>query len=241
MIEIEGLKKSFGAVKAVDGIAFTAADGAITTLLGGNGSGKTTTLRAICGLIRPDRGRIAIDRIDVGADRLGALARLGALHDEFGLYPRLTPREHLHYSGALQGMSGKALDLAVARAIELFEIGGLADRRTKGFSHGERMKVALARACVHGPQNLLLDEPTRGLDIFAIRMLRGILKRLRDEGTCILMSSHVMAEVTELSDQVVLISAGRLVAAGSVPDIKTQAGAPDLESSFVTLVAEKTP
>jgi sodium transport system ATP-binding protein len=241
MIEIQDLKKSFGAVKAVDGMAFTAPDGAITTLLGGNGSGKTTTLRAICGLIRPDQGRIAIDGLDVATDRLAALGQLGALHDEFGLYPRLTPREHLRYSGALQGLAGKALDLAVAASLELFELGDLADRRTKGFSHGERMKVALARAHVHEPKNLLLDEPTRGLDIFAIRMLRSILKRLRDEGTCILMSSHAMAEVTELSDQVVLISSGRRIAAGPVPQIIASTGASDLESSFVTLVAEHVP
>src|SRR5690349_9093541 len=175
MIELTNLRKRFGKVEAVADLTFGAADGAITTLLGANGSGKTTTLRAIAGLVRPDAGTVRVDAIDVGADRAAALARTGVLHDEFGLYPRLTTREHLRFSAELNGLRGASRERAVDRTIDQLEIGDLADRRAKGFSHGQRMKVALARALVHSPRNLLLDEPTRGLDIFSVRLLRRVL------------------------------------------------------------------
>jgi sodium transport system ATP-binding protein len=233
MIETQDLEKRFGKVQAVAGLTFSAEDGAITTILGGNGSGKTTTIRMIAGLIRPDRGAVRIDGVDVAADRAGALAKLGVLHDDLGLYPRLTPREHLVFSARLHGMSSRAANDAAAHAIDLLGLGDIASRQTKGFSHGQRMKVALARALVHRPKNLILDEPTRGLDVFAVRMLRELLKRLRADGVCIVMSNHALAEVMELSDQVVMIADGAVKASGPPAELMGRANARSLEDAFV--------
>jgi len=235
MIETRQLSKRFGKITAVAEVSLTARDGAITTLLGGNGSGKTTTLRMICGLNRPDSGTVHVDGLDLGSERLAVLARLGVLHDELGLYPRLTVREHLAFSAQLQGVRGAALTAAVTRTLQLLELEALAERRTLGFSHGQRMKVALGRALVHSPSNLILDEPTRGLDIFSVRRLRAILQRLRSQGVCILMSSHAMAEVTELSDQVIVIHAGRVLAAGAPAQLQASTASADLETAFVSL------
>jgi sodium transport system ATP-binding protein len=239
MIEAQGLEKRFGKVQAVADISFTAPDGAITTLLGGNGSGKTTTIRMIVGLVRPDRGTAKIDGVDVAADRTGALSRLGVLHDDLGLYPRLTTREHLVFSARLHGMASRSAEAAADRAIDLLGIPDLARRPTHGFSHGQRMKVALARALVHQPRNLILDEPTRGLDIFGVRMLRDLLKRLRSEGVCIVMSNHVLAEVMELSDHVVMIADGRLKASGSPSDLIGRTSTRSLEEAFVLLAGDR--
>jgi sodium transport system ATP-binding protein len=236
MIKADKLEKSFGAVRAVDGLSFTAANGAITTLLGGNGSGKTTTLRMIAGLIQPGGGRVEIDGADVRRQRMAALSRVGMLHDDFGLYPRLTIAEHIRFAAELHGLFGRKLSTSVARAIEELGLGDIRSRFAAGLSHGQRMKVALARTIVHRPRNLVLDEPTRGLDIFSMRVLRELLKRLRAEGVCILMSSHAMAEVTELSDRVIVIDQGRVKADGTPAAIVAQTGGNDLEAAFVSLV-----
>jgi sodium transport system ATP-binding protein len=236
MIETQNLRKSFGKTPAVEQLGFAAPDGAITTLLGGNGSGKTTTLRMICGLIRPDAGTARVDGLNIATQRRAALARCGVLHDELGLYPRLTPREHLAFSAELYGLKGRARDAALERAIDLLEIGGFADRPTKGFSHGQRIKVALARALVHAPRNVILDEPTRGLDVFALRMLRRVLQQLRAGGACVLMSSHALAEITELSDNVVVVDGGCVRAVGSPAELMAKTGTADLESAFVALL-----
>jgi sodium transport system ATP-binding protein len=238
MITVENLRKHFGRVADVSNVTFEARDGAITTLLGGNGSGKTTTLRTIVGLLRPDAGSVRIDGLAVAADRIASLARTGVLHDEFGLHPRLTAREHLRFSAELHGLRGLQRDAAAKRTIELLELDGLADRPAKGFSHGERMKVALARALVHSPKNVVLDEPTRGLDVFAVRLLRRVLQRLRAGGACVLMSSHAMGEVAALSDRVVVIGAGRVRAAGSPAELVATTETHDLEEAFVKLVAD---
>ncbi len=237
MIEVESYFKSYGAVHAAQGVSLKAGDAAITTLLGGNGSGKTTTLRAIAGLIRPDSGRTAIDGLDVRRDRIAALKRLGFFADRFGLYPRLTVREHLELSAAVHGLKGPALTSAVQRTITLLDMGSIADRRTAGMSQGQQVKAALGRAIVHKPANLILDEPTRGLDIFAVRLLRELLKRLRAEGLCILMSSHIMAEVAELSDAITLIAHGRTVTTGTPAEICARAGVTSLEDAIVALSA----
>jgi sodium transport system ATP-binding protein len=241
MIAVQNLRKHFGRVAAVSDVTFEARDGAITTLLGGNGSGKTTTLRTIVGLLRPDAGSVRIDGLAVAAARIAALARTGVLHDEFGLHPRLTPREHLRFAAELHGLRGAARDAATERTLDLLELGGLADRPTKGFSHGERMKVALARALVHSPRNVVLDEPTRGLDIFAVRLLRRVLQRLRADGDCVLMSSHAMSEVAALSDRVVVIDSGSVRAAGSPTELLATTDTSDLEEAFVKLVSAMPP
>ena len=228
----------FGKVVAVDGLSFTARDGAITTVLGGNGAGKTTAFRMIAGLIRPDAGTVLIDRAEVGRERVKAVSQLGMLHDEFGLYPRLTAREHVAFAGALHGLGGRQLRDAVERTIDLLDLRTLAGRRTVGFSNGERMKVALARTLVHRPKNLILDEPTRGLDVYATRTLRDVLRRLRAEDICVVLSSHAMAEVAELSDRVVIISQGRVHAEGAPGEITESVHAADLEAAFVALTTE---
>jgi sodium transport system ATP-binding protein len=235
MIEIAELAKSFGAVKAVDGASFTAPDGAITTLLGANGSGKTTTLSMVLGLLKPDNGTAQVDGIDVREAARQVRRQIGWFPDAFGLYPRLTAREHVRYFGELHGMKGQALEEAISRTLAELDMTDIADRRTEGFSTGQRMKVALARALVHSPPNLILDEPTRGLDIMSVRLLRATLRRLREQGRCILMSSHVMAEVEDLSDKVVVLSAGQVVAEGTAQQIVERTGAPNLEEAFVKL------
>jgi sodium transport system ATP-binding protein len=245
MIRVDALSKQFvqgrgrraRRIQAVDGVSWTAADGRITGLLGPNGAGKTTTLRMVAALIAPDRGRIDVDGVDAVHAPRAALARMGVLSDARGLYPRLTARENIVYYGRLHG-----LDLAAARQraqllAETLDMVALLDRRTEGFSQGERMKTALARALVHDPPNIILDEPTNGLDVLATRSLRAALRRLRDEeGKCIVFSSHIMQEVERLCDHVVLVSHGRTVSQGSVAELNAQAGGTDFEDSFVRLV-----
>jgi sodium transport system ATP-binding protein len=241
MIVVDNLHKQFGSVKAVDGISFTAADGAVTGLLGPNGAGKTTTLRMLYALMRPDRGTILVDGVDAVAEPQKAQNHLGVLPDLSGLYPRLTSREHIEYFGQLQGLSGRALKDRTAYLLETLDMAGIADRRTQGFSHGERTKVALARAIVHDPRNVLLDEPTNGLDVMSTRAVRDIIRRLRSDGRCVLFSSHVMQEVSALCDTILVIARGRVVASGTPDELRAQTGHQNLEDAFVTLVGLDPP
>ena len=236
MIRIEDLHKRFGSVIAVDGVSFVADDGKVTGLLGPNGAGKTTTLRMLYALMRPDRGTIHVDEIDAVAEPQKAQARLGVLPDVSGLYPRLTPREHIEYYGHLHGLSGDVLESRIAQLIDTLDMKSIADRRAQGFSHGERTKVALARAVVHDPRNILLDEPTNGLDVMSTRAVRDIIRRFRSEGRCVLFSSHVMQEVSALCDRIIVIARGRIVASGSPDQLREQTGHQSLEDAFVALV-----
>jgi len=238
MIRVEGLARSFGAVRAVDGVSFEAADGRITGLLGPNGAGKSTTLRILYTVLRPDAGTAAIDGVDVVADPLGARRRIGVLPHGAGIYPQLTARENIAYFARLHGLAGAALDARVSALIDQLEIAGYADRRAKGFSQGERIKVALARALVHAPKNLLLDEPTNGLDVMATRALRALVLALRAAGHCILFSSHVMQEVAALCDEIVIVDKGRVVAAGTPEALRARFGAATLEDAFVAAVGD---
>ncbi len=244
MIEVRDLKKRFvqgrgkkaRTVQAVDGVGWSAADGRITGVLGPNGAGKTTTLRMVAALIEPDAGSIAVDGIDVARQPRAALARLGVLSDARGLYPRLTARENIAYYGRLHGLSADAAAARAETLAQMLEMTPLLDRRTEGFSQGERMKTALARALVHDPANIILDEPTNGLDVLATRALREALRRLRDEhGKCIVFSTHIMQEVAYLCDRVVLVSHGRTVAEGTVAELNARAGQDDFEETFVHL------
>jgi sodium transport system ATP-binding protein len=244
MIEVSRLAKQFRqgrgrsarVVTAVDGVSWTAADGCITGLLGPNGAGKTTTLRMVAALIEPDAGSIQVDGINVAQAPMKALARMGVLSDARGLYPRLTARENVVYFGRLHGMSDAAASARADVLAHMLDMTPLLDRRTEGFSQGERMKTALARALVHDPANIILDEPTNGLDVLATRALREALRRLRDdEGKCIVFSTHIMQEVERLCDQVVVISHGRTVAEGTVPALLARAGERDFEEAFVRL------
>jgi sodium transport system ATP-binding protein len=236
MIHVENLQKRFGSVTAVDGVSFNADDGMVTGLLGPNGAGKTTTLRMLYALMRPDTGSIAVDDIDAVAEPQRAQARLGVLPDVSGLYPRLTPREHIEYYGQLHGLSGDVLRSRIAHLIDRLDMAAIADRRTQGFSHGERTKVALARAMVHDPRNILLDEPTNGLDVMSTRAVRDIIRGFRAEGRCVLFSSHVMQEVSALCDRIIVIARGRIAASGSPDELRRQTGHQNLEDAFVALV-----
>ena len=225
-------------VQAVKDVSFDAPDGHITGLLGPNGAGKTTTLRMLAGLITPDAGSMTVDGIDVASRPREALARMGVLSDSRGLYPRLSARENIVYFGRLQGMSADAANARAESLAQMLEMSALLDRRTEGFSQGERMKTALARALVHDPANIILDEPTNGLDVLATRALRESLRWLRTSAggsKCIVFSTHIMQEVERLCDSVVVVAHGRTVATGTVPDLLAQTGESDFEEAFVKL------
>jgi sodium transport system ATP-binding protein len=244
MIVIEQLAKRFvqgrgrkaRVVQAVDGVSLVADNGRITGLLGPNGAGKTTTLRMAAALIAPDAGRVLVDGIDVATRPQEALARMGVLSDARGLYPRLTARENIVYYGRLHGMTEAAASARADTLADMFDMRPLLERRTEGFSQGERMKTALARAVIHDPPNLILDEPTNGLDVLATRALREALRRLRDDaGKCIVFSTHIMQEVERLCDRVVVVAHGRTVADGTVASLNAQCGEADFEETFVKL------
>jgi sodium transport system ATP-binding protein len=236
MIQATNLRKSFGAVQAVDGVSFSAPDGVVTGLLGPNGAGKTTSLRMVYGLMQPDSGTVSIDGQDVTSDPVSAQRRLGVLSDMSGLYPRLTSREHIRYFGELHGVPAAALEKQMNQLIEILDLKSIADRRVGGFSHGERTKVALARALVHNPQNIILDEPTNGLDVMSTRAVREVIRHLKAENRSIVFSSHVMQEVSALCDRIVVIAHGRVVAEGTADDLISLSGKQTLEDAFVSLV-----
>ena len=236
MIRAQGLSKAFGKIQAVDNLSFDAVDGKITALLGPNGAGKSTTLRMLYTVLKPDAGQALIDGDDIQADLLAARRKLGVLPHSAGLYPHLTALENIRYYGRLSGLENAELEQRVSELSAVLDLGPIADRHAKGFSQGERTRVALARALVHRPKNLLLDEPTNGLDVMATRSLRKLLLQLKDQGHCILLSSHIMQEVAALADQIVIIAHGRVVADGTPEQILTRTGADDLESAFVDLI-----
>ena len=239
MIEAIGLHKAFGSVTAVEDVTFVAQDGRVTGLLGPNGAGKTTTLRLLCTILRPDRGQARIDGIDAAIDPRAVRASIGALPESRGLYPRLTARENVRYFGRLHGLRGEALESAIDRLGLLLEMQTFMDRRAEGFSSGERVKVALARALVHAPRNVILDEPTTGLDVTGTRGVRDLIRRLREEGHCLLFSSHIMQEVSALCDDIVVVAQGRVAAAGSPDDLRRATGQAELEEAFVAIIGSE--
>ncbi|GAB3455181.1 ATP-binding cassette domain-containing protein [Massilia terrae] len=236
MIEAKEVRKHFGAVQALGGVSFTARDGHITALLGPNGAGKTTLLRTLVGLLKPDHGSIAIDGVDPLKDPMAVRANIGFLTDQFGLYERLSTCEYLSYFGELNGMQGAALRDRIDEVSQLLSMDDILHRRSKGFSQGQRIKVALARTLLHRPRNLLLDEPSRGLDVMSTRALRNALSALRREGCCVIMATHVMQEVTHLCDDVIVIAKGHTVAQGSPQELCRRTGIANLEDAFVSLV-----
>ncbi len=236
MIQIENLHKTFGAIHAVDGVSFTARDGEITGLLGPNGAGKTTTLRMLYTLMRPDAGRVLVDGIDSGADPLAVRKRLGVLPDARGLYKHLTARENIDYFARLQGVPADEGARRREALVEVLEMRDFADRRAEGFSQGQRVKTAIARALIHDPKNVLLDEPTNGLDVMATRRMRQFMRDLRAEGRCVLFSSHIMQEVAQLCDRIVVIAHGRVVADESPDALRLQTGESNLEEAFVKII-----
>ncbi|WP_313176443.1 ATP-binding cassette domain-containing protein [Massilia sp.] len=236
MIEVQDVRKQFGEVQALGGVSFTARDGQITALLGPNGAGKTTLLRTLIGLLKRDHGAISIDGVDPERDPLAVRRNIGFLTDQFGLYERLSTREYLRYFGELNGMGGPALNTRIDEVSELLAMDDILERRAKGFSQGQRIKVALARTLLHRPRHLLLDEPSRGLDVMATRALRHALTALRKDGCCVIMATHVMQEVTHLCDDVIVIAKGHTVAQGSPEELCRRTGIASLEDAFVSLV-----
>ncbi|HTB28605.1 MAG TPA: ATP-binding cassette domain-containing protein [Steroidobacteraceae bacterium] len=238
MIEASNLSKRFGAVEAVRDVSFTARDGEITGILGANGAGKSTTLRMVYGVLTPDSGRASIDGIDIRGETSRARARVGVLPHAAGLYGNLSARENIHYFGSLQGVGSEALAKRTGELARILGLEDFLDRRAKGFSQGQRIKVALARALVHDPGNIVLDEPTNGLDVMAIRNLRDMLLALKQEGRCVLFSSHVMQEVGALCDRVVIIGHGRVLADATVQSIRDQSSTGSLEEAFLQVLGD---
>ena len=240
MIVVENLHKSFGdkknPVHAVAGVSFTAPDGQITGLLGPNGAGKTTTMRMLYTLMAPDQGRVLVDGFDAVRQATEVRTRLGVLPDARGLYKRLTARENIEYFARLQGISESVIAERIASLSQRLDLAEILDRRTEGFSNGQRVKTALARTLIHDPSNVILDEPTNGLDVMSTRSLRKVMLGLREEGRCVLFSSHIMQEVAALCDTIVVIAKGRVVASGSAEALRELGGSANLEDAFVKII-----
>ena len=243
MIEVQGLRKSFTArgtvIRAVDGVSFEARDGEITGLLGPNGAGKTTTLRMLYTLMTPDAGRVLVDGLDPLERPDDVRRRLGVLPDARGVYKRLTARENIEYFGRLHGLDDGVIAERTRRLVAALAMEEFIDRRTEGFSQGQRTKTAIARALVHDPRNVLLDEPTNSLDVMTTRSLRQFLRSLKDEGRCVLFSSHIMQEVAALCDRIVVIAHGHVVAHGSPDELRAQTGERNLEDAFVKVIGSE--
>ena len=235
MIEVNELCKHFREIMAVDRASFSARDGAITGLLGHNGAGKTTTLRILYGLLKADSGTAQIDGIDVKSEPLKAQQLIGVMTDAHGLNPRLTAREHIEYFARLRKMDRATIRQRTDKLIETLDMDEIADRRAEGFSQGEKMKVCLSRSLIHDPQNLIMDEPTNGLDVMTTRSVRGILHQLKKDNKCILLSSHIMQEISALCDEIIVIADGRVLLQGSLDALARATGEGDLEEAFMKI------
>jgi sodium transport system ATP-binding protein len=243
MIRAHDLHKRFktktGTVSAVSGVSFEAHDGQITGLLGPNGAGKTTTLRMLYSLMKPDQGRIEVDGVDPAVDPVAVRRALGVLPDARGVYKRLTARENIAYFGRLHGIPAPRVAERIATLSAALDMGEILDRQTEGFSQGQRTKTAIARALVHDPRNVILDEPTNGLDVMTTRAMREFLRGLRDEGRCVIFSSHIMQEVAALCDRIVIIAKGQVVAEGTADQLRAQTGEDNLEDAFVKAIGSE--
>ena len=239
MIQVNSLYKSFGRVQALRGVSFTAPDGCITGLLGPNGAGKTTTLRILYTLLKPDSGSASIDGYDTVSQSLEVQSHIGVLPESHGLYPRLTARENIRYYGQLRGLHGDQLEQKISQLIDLLEMNDFAERRSDGFSSGQRGKVAIARSLVHDPSTVLLDEPTNGLDVISTRAMRTFIKRLSEEGKCVLFSSHIMQEVSALCDNIIILHKGEVVASGTPEELLKATGQSNIEDAFVSAIGSE--
>jgi len=240
MIVVEQLVKRFGSVHALHDVSFTASNGRITGLLGSNGAGKSTTLRIISTALRADHGKAHVDNVDCGREPMTVRRLLGVLPHASGIYPHLTARENIRYYGRLHQLSDETIDRRIEEWSNRLDMREIMDRRTQGFSHGQKLKVALTRSLIHAPGNVILDEPTSGLDVHATRALRDVIRGLKDAGCCILFSSHIMQEVTALCDDIVIIAHGRVVAGGSPEEILARTGAANLEDAFMRATGGET-
>ena len=236
MIKVENLYKSFGKVKAVNGISFTVRDGEITGLLGPNGAGKTTTLRMLYSLLPPDAGQILIDGLDPTTDAMAIKRTLGVVPDSRGLYTRMSARENIAYYGKLHGMPAREIKQRIDELVQTLDMHDFIDRRAEGFSQGQRVKVAIARAMVHKPQTVLLDEPSNGLDVMSTRALRRYILDLKEAGHSVVLSTHIMQEVAALCDRIIIIADGLIAADGTAEELLARSGCETLEDAFVQLI-----
>lgn len=239
MIKVNNLHKSFGKVKAVRGISFEVRDGEITGLLGPNGAGKTTTLRMLYSLLPPDEGEIRIDGLDPTRDAMAIKHTLGVVPDSRGLYTRMSARENISYYGKLHGMSARDISSRIEELVETLDMADFIERRTEGFSQGQRVKVAIARAMVHRPQTVLLDEPSNGLDVMSTRALRRYILGLKQAGNSVILSTHIMQEVVALCDRIIIIANGQIAADGSAQELLEKSGCDSLEDAFVHLIGSE--
>lgn len=239
MIKVTNLYKAFGKVKAVDGISFEARDGEITGLLGPNGAGKTTTLRMLYSLLPPDSGEISIDGLSPDSDALAIKRTLGVVPDGRGLYTRLTARENITFYGELHGMSANDIQSRIDELTRTLDMTDFIDRRTEGFSQGQRVKVAIARAMIHEPQTVMMDEPSNGLDVMSTRALREYILSLKQAGHSVILSTHIMQEVVALCDRIVIIAKGRIAADGTAEELMQRSGKDTLEDAFVALIGSE--
>ena len=239
MIKVSNLHKSFGKVKAVRGISFEVRDGEITGLLGPNGAGKTTTLRMLYSLLPPDEGEIRIDGLDPTRDAMAIKRTLGVVPDSRGLYTRMSARENISYYGTLHGMSARDISSRIEELVETLDMTDFIERRTEGFSQGQRVKVAIARAMVHRPQTVLLDEPSNGLDVMSTRALRRYILSLKEAGHSVILSTHIMQEVAALCDRIIIIANGQIAADGSAQELLDKSGCDSLEDAFVHLIGSE--
>jgi len=239
MIKVSNLHKSFGKVKAVRGISFEVRDGEITGLLGPNGAGKTTTLRMLYSLLPPDEGEIRIDGLDPGKDAMAIKRTLGVVPDSRGLYTRMSARENVAYYGQLHGMSAKDINTRIEELVETLDMADFIERRTEGFSQGQRVKVAIARAMIHRPQTVMLDEPSNGLDVMSTRALRRYILSLKNAGHSVILSTHIMQEVAALCDRIVIIANGQIAADGTAEELMQKSGCNSLEDAFVRLIGSE--
>ena len=221
---------------AVSDVSFTAANGSITGLLGSNGAGKSTTLRILATLMQPDAGNASIDGFDIIKSRLDVRQTIGFMPHNAGIYPRLTARENIQYYAHICNVAREQSDRRIDQLIQLLDMGSFIDRRAEGFSQGQRTKVGLARALVHSPRTLMLDEPTNGLDVIATRGLREIIKQLAEDGHCVLFSSHIMQEVEALCDHIAIITDGRIAMEDSLQGILSTTRQNNLEDAFIHVV-----
>lgn len=235
MIEVQEINKRFGEVQAVQAVSFRAADQRVTALLGPNGAGKSTTLRILATVLRPDSGVARVDGYDVTSDPMAVRRRIGVMPHGSGIYTRLTARENVRYYGQLQGIDRTTLETRIDALIDQLDMTSFADRRATGFSQGQKVKVALARALVHDPKHVILDEPTNGLDVMATRGLREIILGLKDNGCCVLFSSHIMQEVENLCDDVVIIGGGQVRFEGTLDALRAASGRDNLEDAFIAM------
>ena len=240
-VHVHDLHKHFRApdgseVKAVDGVSFDCEGGEIVGLLGPNGAGKTTTLRILATILRPTSGQARVAGCDVLTDPNGVRRRLGYVSASTGVYERLTGRETLTYYARLHGMPEEGLQKRVEEVLALLEMGDFCDRVAGRLSAGQRQKVSLARAIIHDPPVLILDEPTANLDVIVARNVLDFVESARDSGRAILLSTHLFSEAERLCDRIVVIHEGRILATGTLDEHLERTGTANLEDAFFKMV-----